>query len=275
MRNLVLLFLRFGHFILFVLLEIFCLYLIVNYNRKQRDIWANSSNIFWGYSSEKWNDATNYLSLQDKNDELALENAKLKEKLINYELRPIVEKDTLNSANKQYELISARIARNTTDRPNNYLTINKGTKDGIRKDMGVISKNGIVGITRYVGNDYTTINSILHRRSSISAIIKQTTGAFGGLRWIGTNPQIVNLTAIPKHIKVTVGDTIVTSGYSAHFPPGLMIGTVEATELPSGNNFHEIKVRLSNDFSTLRYVQVIDNLKQAQQLELERETREE
>ena len=96
MRNLVLLFLRFGHFILFVILEIFCLYLIVNYNRKQRDIWANSANIFWGYSSEKWNDWTNYLSLQDKMDELALENAKLKEKLINYELSPIFEKDTLN-----------------------------------------------------------------------------------------------------------------------------------------------------------------------------------
>ncbi len=274
MRNLVLLFLRFGHFILFVLLEIFCLYLIVNYNRKQRDIWANSSNIFWGYSSEKWNDWTNYLSLQDKNAELALENAKLKEKLINYGLSPIAENDTLKRINTQYELLPAKVASNSTDGPNNYLTINKGLKDGVQKDMGVISKDGIVGITRNVGTDYTTINSILHRRSSISAMIKRT-GAYGGLRWIGTNPKIMNLDAIAKHNKVAVGDTIVTSSYSTHFPEGLMIGIVETTKLPSGNNFHEIKVRLSNDFGTLRYVQVVKNLKQKQQLELEKETREE
>ncbi len=273
MRNLVLLFLRFGHFILFILLEIFCLYLIVNYNRKQRDIWANSANIFWGYSSEKWNDWTNYLSLQDKMDELALENAKLKEKLINYELSPIVEKDTLQTLNQQYELLSAKVASNTTDRPNNYLTINKGIKDGVRKDMGVISENGIVGIIREVRNDYAAVNSLLHRRTFISAMIKRT-GAFGELKWVGTNPQIVNLGSIEKHNIVAVGDTIVTSGYSTHFPPGLMIGTIASTELPSGNNFHNIKVRLSNDFGTLRYVEIVKNRKQTQQLELEKEIKE-
>jgi len=274
MRNLVLLFLRFGHFILFILLEIFCLYLIVNYNRKQSDIWANSSNIFWGYSSEKWNDWTNYFSLQDKMDELALENAKLKEKLINYELRPIVEKDTLNKPKGQYELITARVVNNSTANANNYLTINRGAKDGIQRDMGVISKNGIVGITRSAGNDFAVINSLLHRRTSISAMIKHS-GAYGGLKWIGNNPRVVNLTAIAKHYKVTVGDTIVTSDYSTHFPAGLMIGVVEETDLPSGNSFHDIKVRLSNDFGALNYVEVVKNIKQAQQLELEKEVKNE
>ena len=274
MRNLVLLFLRFGHFILFVLLEIFCLYLIINYNRKQRDIWANSSNIFWGYSSEKWNDWTNYFSLQDKMDELALENAKLKEKLINYELSPIVEKDTLNSPKGQYELITARVVNNSTDSPNNYLTINKGTKDDIDKDMGVINQNGIVGIIRSAGNDFAVVNSLLHRRTEISAMIKHS-GAYGPIKWIGTNPQVVNLTAIAKHFKVEVGDTIVTSSYSTHFPAGLMIGVVEATELPSGNSFHDIKVHLSNDFGALNYVEVVKNIKQAQQLELEKEVKDE
>ena len=274
MRNLVLLFIRFGHFILFVLLELFCLYLIVNYNRKQRDIWSNSANIFWGYTAEKWNDWTNYLSLQDKMDELALENAKLKEKLINYELRPIVEKDTLNSANYQYELLTARVVGNSTDRANNYLTINKGTKDGIYADMGVISKDGIVGIVRDANEKYAVINSLLHRRTYISAMLKST-GAYGELRWLGTNPQVVNLTSIEKHNKVAVGDTIITSSYSTHFPMGLMIGVVEETKLPSGDNFHEIKVRLSNDFGALRYVEVVRNLGQAQQLKLEKEARDE
>lgn len=180
----------------------------------------------------------------------------------------------LRNPNNQYELLSARIVRNTTDRPNNYITINKGTNDGVQKDMGVISKDGVVGITRNVGNNYATINSLLHKRTSISAMIKRT-AAFGELKWVGTNPQIVSLGSIEKHNTVAVGDTIVTSDYSTHFPTGLMIGTVEATTLPSGNNFHDIKVRLSNDFSTLRYVQVVNNLKQTQQLELEKKTREE
>lgn len=104
-------------------------------------------------------------------------------------------------------------------------------------------------------------------------MIKRT-GAFGELKWVGTNPQIVNLGSIEKHNIVAVGDTIVTSGYSTHFPPGLMIGTIASTELPSGNNFHNIKVRLSNDFGTLRYVEIVKNRKQTQQLELEKEIKE-
>ena len=154
------------------------------------------------------------------------------------------------------------------------MTLNKGLKDGVRKDMGVISENGIVGIVRDVRNDYAAVNSLLHRRTFISAMIKRT-GAFGELKWIGTNPQIVNLGAIAKHNTVMVGDTIVTSGYSTHFPPGLMIGIIESTELPSGNNFHDIKVRLSNNFGALRYVEIVKNRKQNQQLELEKGVREE
>lgn len=276
MRNLVLLFLRFGHFILFVLLELFCLYLIVNYNRKQRDIWGNSSNIFMGYTSEKWNDFTNYFSLQEKMDELAEENARLKEKLINYGLTINPEKDSLSSSpiEVQYELLTAKVTNNSTDKANNYIYINKGSKDGVKPDMSLIAGNGIVGIINKVRADYSVANSLLHRRTFISAMIKRT-GADGSLKWIGTNPRLVNLDAIEKHHSVQVGDTIVTSGYSTHFPEGLMIGVVQETNLPEGNNFHNIRVRLNTDFSSLRYVEVIKNLKQAQQLELQKEVTDE
>lgn len=270
MHNLVLLFLRFGHFILFVLLELFCLYLIVNYNRTQREIWGNSSNIFMGYSSEKWNDWTNYFSLRDKADALAAENALLKEKLINAGLTPVPERDSLGDFNAQYKLITAEVTNNSTDRPNNYIYFNKGRGDGIRKDMGVIGDNGVIGIITRVKESYSVANSLLHKRSFISAMIKRT-GAFGDLRWIGANPRYVNLTAIPKHNTVVIGDTIVTSGYSTHFPKGMLIGVVEETNLPGGSNFHNIKIALSNNFSALDYVEIIENLKQSEQLELERE----
>ncbi len=274
MRNLVLLFLRFGHFILFVLLELLCLYLIVNYNRTQREIWGNSSNIFMGYSSEKFNDWTNYFSLRDKMDDLAAENALLKEKLINAGLTPVPERDSTSALNAQYKLITAEVTNNSTDRPNNHIILNKGRRDGVQKDMGVIGDNGVIGIIIRVKENYSVVNSLLHRRSFISAMIKRT-GAFGPLRWIGSNPRYVNLADIPKHHTVEVGDSIVTSSYSTHFPKGILIGVVEETNLPSGSNFHDIKVLLSNDFSALDYVEIIENLKQSEQLELEREVSDE
>ena len=274
MRNLVLLFLRFGHFILFVLLELFCLYLIVNYNRTQRDIWGNSSNIFMGYASEKFNDWTNYFSLRDKMDALAAENAQLKEKLINAGLTPVPERDSLSDLDAQYKLITAQVTNNSIDRPNNYIYFDKGRRDGVQKDMGVIGDNGVLGIIIKVKENYSVANSLLHRRSFIAAMIKRT-GAFGPLKWVGTDPRYVNLADIAKHHKVVVGDTIVTSSYSTHFPKGILIGVVEETNLPSGSNFHNIKVLLSNDFSALDYVEIIENLKQSEQLELEREVTDE
>ena len=276
MRNLVLLFLRFGHFILFVLLELFCLYLIVNYNRKQRDIWGNTSNIFMGQVSEKWNDVKNYYYLQDEMDELAAENAKLKEKLINFGLTiNTTEKDSVaNNLGSQFELLTALVTNNSTHKPNNYIYINKGSADGVQPDMGVISSDGIVGIINKVRKNSSVANSLLHRRSYISAMIKRT-GAFGPLRWIDTDPRFVNLNDIAKHNTVEVGDTIISSGYSTHFPPGILIWIVQETNLPEGSNFHNIKVLLNNDFGSLRYVQIIKNLKQAQQRELEKEVSDE
>lgn len=270
MRNLVLIFLRFGHIILFFLLEIFCLYLIVNYNRRQKEIWANSANIFMGYSSEKWNDWSNYFSLREKMDGLALENARLKEQLIEAGLKPTIEKDSSNTDSLRYHLLSAKVINNSTNKPNNTITLDKGIKDGVQRDMGVIGNSGIIGIISNVSENYAVANSILHRRSSISASIKRT-GAFGGLKWVGSNPKYVNLTAIENYQIVQVGDTVVTSGYSTHFPPGIMIGVVEEAELPSGSSFHDIKVKLVNDFGSLRYVEIIKNINQQQQLELERE----
>ena len=260
MRNLVLLFIRFGHFILFVLLELVCLYLIVNYNQKQRDIWGNSSNIFMGYFSEKWNDWTNYFSLEEKMQEIVNENARLKEQLINTGLTPFPKSDSTKIIAKDYELIAAKVTNNSINRPNNYISFNKGSEDGIAPDMGVIGDNGIIGIIRKVSKNNSIANSLLHRRTFISAMIKRT-GAFGPIKWVGSNPRFVSLQDIAKHHTVFVGDTIVTSGYSTHFPPGLLIGIIEEKALEGGSNFFNIKVRLSNDFTALRYVEIIKNYK--------------
>ena len=270
MRNLVLIFLRFGHIFLFLFLEAICFYFIINFNEKQGEIWSNSSNIAMGYTSEKWNDWTNYWNLREKMDLMAIENAKLKEKLINYELRPSIEVDSIVLDNQVYELIPAKVINTSIDRPNNHILLDKGKRDGIEVGMGVISDRGIVGIIRNVNEVYAQASSVLHRRSFISAAIKRT-GAFGDLRWVGTNPRYANLLAIGTHQTVNIGDTIITTGFSAHFPPEVIIGTVQEVMKPEGENFYEIKVGLSNDFSSLRYVHIIKNLRKSQQDELKKE----
>ena len=274
MRNLVFIFLRFGHYILFVLLEIFCLYLIVNHNQRQRDIYVNTGNIVNGYVSEKWNDLTNFISIQEKMDAIAMENARLKEKLINYGLRPVAVPDDSLEIPLQFNLLSAKVVNNSTNRPNNYLTLDKGLLDGVQADMGVICQNGVVGIVRSVSDHYARVNSLLHRRTYISAAIKRT-GAFGALKWKHSDPTIAHLDDIAKHYSVEVGDTVVTSSYSTHFPPNLMIGTVKSSSLSGGSNFYDIEVDLSNDFGSLNYVEVVINVNQGEQLKLEKEVADE
>jgi len=270
MRNLVYIFLRFGHIILFLFLEFFCLYLVVNYNGKQKEIWANSSNIFAGYTSEILNDMRNYIELREKMASMVVENARLKEQLINAGLNPVDYKDSPFLTELQYGIIPAKVINVSVDRPNNYITLDKGRKDGVLPGMGVIIENGIIGIVRNASDDFAQANSILHRRSFISAAIKRT-GAFGDLRWTKSNPQYANLMAIENYQDVQLGDTIVTSGFSTHFPPGIMIGKVHQVDLPDGSNFHEIEVLLNNDFNSLQYAYIVKNYKQQQQLELEQE----
>jgi rod shape-determining protein MreC len=207
-------------------------------------------------------------------DLLAEENAKLKEKLINYGLRPTIDKDSITIAHQRYEIIPAKIIKTSIDRAYNHVVLDKGKKDGIRPGMGVISDKGVIGIIKYVSDDFAGANSLLHRRTFISSAIKRT-GAFGELKWMGTNPKYVNLTAIENHHTVLEGDTIITSAFSTHFPPNIMIGTVHETHVPDGSNFHHIDVSLDNDFSVLSHVYIIKNFKQQQQLDLEKEVSDE
>jgi len=209
--------------------------------------------------------------MKEEAKRLATENAKLREQLFNQQVSSLPSKDTLTLDDQQYFLIPAKIMNKSTNEPDNYFTLNKGRKHGIRPDMGVVSSNGIIGIVKTANEDFARVITILHRQSAISVSNKKTKD-YGMLKWNrDLDYRYTSIEAYPKHAALAVGDTIVTSAYSTHFPEGIHVGIVEKFEYPESEYFYKIKVALSNNLNTVKYVYVIENLKQQQQLEVERE----
>ena len=265
MRNLIALLIRFSSLITFIFLEIVCFTLIVNYNPAQKDIWINSSNLFSGTILEKKNQATSFLELEEINKKLQEENALLRESLL--QARGYSTEIELDS-NFQFDYIPARIISQEYRGRNNTLTLSKGAKDSIRKNMGVISKDGIVGITKSISNKYSLAMSLLNTETKLSARIKNS-NFFGNLFWEGRDPERMVLETIPRYAEIKTGDTIVTSGFSTIFPPDLDVGVIESYELKKGTSNLDIIVKLFADLTSLNSVYIIKNNDSEEILELE------
>lgn len=214
-----------------------------------------------------------YINLKENNANLARENANLKTLMPEsfYEVSALTQvvKDSLRK--QQYSYINARVVNNSVNRRNNYLTLDRGSIHGITKDMGVISSTGVVGIIKDVSPHYCTVMSVLHKNTRISTRFKNS-NYFGSLVWEGENYRQATLTDIAKHVKFNVGDTLVSTMYSSIFPEGIMVGTVENSDIRKGENFYRINVALSTNFSNLSHVYVVVNLLKDEQLRLEEET---
>jgi rod shape-determining protein MreC len=260
MQNLFQLFLRLSGLIVFVLLEVFCFTLIVKYNQRQKDIYANSSNLLSSYLNRKSSDVQNYLELYDINQKLAEENAVLMEKLAALGIDTSNHENTVpaDSMTSAYSLYTAKVIRNSINQIHNYLLINKGSKNGIQPGYGVVTPSGVIGIVRRVSSSHSLVMSVLHRQSKISAQVKGKYH-FGSLVWNGQDTRIFNLEDVPKFAPVVKGDTIETSGYSSIFPPGIMLGIIENMWMEPGSNFYNIEVRYSLDLSNIQFVQVVKN----------------
>jgi rod shape-determining protein MreC len=273
MRDLIQLFVRSGGFITFFLLECVCLFLIVSFNKTQRGIWLHSAGTYTGAMEKKRNELNQYLNLKTENDRLNTENAQIKAEMENNRMVRLFWRDTFRtvlvdtignkSTNLHYRFFPATVINNTVNSFNNYLTIDRGSKDGVRPCMGVLAPDGVVGIVREVTENYSLVLSMLNRQSKISASLKKT-GHFGSLIWEGTDPLHATLNDIPKHVTFAAGDTIVTSGFSEIFPKNIMVGIVENSKIEAGSNFFTINVRLSADLSRAQHVFVVDHLFQNQ-----------
>ena len=250
-------------FLLFLLLEVLSFILIFNFNSYQRVKYLNSSNRITASIYNSFNSVGSYFSLAAVNRKLAKENAQLKSLVsdlpfIRITSYSIVSKGEITDS--LYRFISARVINNSVNKQDNYITLNKGRKDGIKPDQGIINSDGIVGVVTHVSESFSMGFSVLNKRWGASAKLKKS-GTFGPLSWDGSDSKYANLTGIPFHVEIAVGDTVVTSSYSSVFPEGIMIGTIHTIEQPSGENYYNISVELAVDFRALSYVDVVDNLK--------------
>jgi rod shape-determining protein MreC len=242
---------------LFLFLEFICFWLFVSYNQYYNAYFFNSSNYLAGSVQSFSYNATEYFKLKNTNNQLADENARLREMLSNRNLQPYAIFDTLNQ-NTYFEIVPAKVINNTVNRSSNFLTLSVGKKEGVSPEMGVITSNGIVGKVKSVSSNFSTVISALNREMLISAQLQET-NTLGTVQWDGQDPIKAKLKYIPRHVIFNTGDTIVTSGFNSIFPENLIIGTISEFELPDESPFYDITISLSTDFQSLDYVYVVKN----------------
>ncbi len=256
-------------------LEAISLILVIDYNQFQRSRFLNSSNMVVGEIYRFSNSVSEYFKLKTINDELAGENASLKNELyaIENELNFIKQDSNFQvrqnrAAEKNYTFITAKVINASANKYKNYLTLDKGSDDGILPEMGVINESGVVGIVSSVSRHFSVVLPVLNPSSRISAKIKNRSKT-GSLVWDGKDARKALLEEVPLYIPVEVGDTVVTSGYSSIFPEGINIGIVRSFR-KDNDNFFFIEVNLFTDFNQLSYVDVINYKNAEERKELER-----
>lgn len=271
MRSLFLFIWKYYFFFLFFLLEALSVYFLVRTNSFHRTSFVSSANNISGSVLQSYSDINEYFHLREANEQLAKENAMFHSMELPSFIRSYGDTYSFNDSvyKQQYEYISAKVVNNSTNRRSNYLTLNKGSKQGIKQDMAVISSTGVIGIVKDVSDNFSSVMSLLHKDTKVSSKIKKD-GSFGPLSWMGEDYRYAVLTDIPTHVRLVKGDTIITSAYSATFPEGILVGTVESFERKSGEYFYTVKVKLSTDFKKLNYVYVVTNILKEEQENLEK-----
>lgn len=238
----------------FVLLEVFCIVLLFTSQPYHKRAWLKTSNRFVGRIESVTSGIGEYFYLGKTNRDLVAENNALRTKLSLYRVNPqmIKSEDTL------YEYIPVRVVGNSINQMNNYIIIDKGSKDGIEKNMGLISPQGVAGVVCNVSENYSMAMSLLHHHSSLSVRFKDNR-YIANMNWKTSSYRYGNIVDIPSHVSLNEGDTIVTSGLSFIFPPDIVVGVVSDVETGGHSGLKKAMVRFSTDFASLSYAYVVRN----------------
>lgn len=223
-----------------------------------------SANSVSGGLYQTSSNITGYFNLKNINERLQKSNAQLENENLNLRNEIAALKAALSDTSdinvpKRFDYILASVINNSSDRPRNYFTINRGRLDGVMPGMGVVDQSGIVGIVNVAGPHTARIISVINETQKFSAKIKDTPFV-GTLTWKGQDPSIAYLEDVPRHATFHIGDTIVTSGYSTAFPAGLSVGTIVGRIRASDDNFYVLKVNLASDFKALSTVRIIKDI---------------
>ena len=276
MRNLLDFFLKYNNWFLFIFLEVISFALLFRFNNYQGSVFFTSSNYMAGAIYETANSVTGYFHLKSINDDLAQKNVELElqmERLLEKLTELTHDSTGIERMRKEslsgYNIFKAKVVNNTLTHADNYITLDKGEKDGIRSEMGVVDGNGVVGIVYMTSDHYSVVIPVLNSKTSISCKIKNS-DYFGFLKWDGGASNYALVKDMPRHSLFSLGDTIVTSGHSAVFPSGIPVGTVEDMSDSHDGLSYSLKVKLFTDFGKLNDVRVIAKKTQEEQLRLEK-----
>lgn len=273
MGELVDFFIRSRNFILFVLLEVLCFYFIINTSNYWSVTYFNTSNRYAAQVLAWSNAANEYARLRQVNADLALENQRL-----NGQLTKLLQSKPAAPADYQadsafadrFKFTVAKVVDNTTQFANNYITIDKGTDDGIRPGMGIISPTGVVGKVKVCNRHFSVVISILHSEFLVSSKLTKA-NEIGSAKWDGGDPHLIKLNDISRYKPVSKGDSVVTSEFNSTFPPGILVGRVRSVGVQPNQTFHDITLNLATNFSNLSFVYVVENRLQAEQEQLEKQ----
>ena len=276
MRNLLEFLAKYNHWFVFLILEVVSMVLLFQYNSYQGSAWFSSANAVTGKLYEWDANVETFFSLTKVNQELTQRNAYLEQEVqkLSDSLVSVTKDSSIYHRDqfallRNYRLIPAKVVANSVDKPGNLMTIDKGSADGIHKDMGVISGTGVVGIVYLVAEHYAIVIPVLNTKSNISCMI-QNRGYFGYLRWKGGVSDLAYLEEVPRHAHFKLGDYVVTSGYSAVVPPGVRVGRILHVFNSADGLSYRVQLRLSTDFARLRDVCVIDDAAMKARLEIMR-----
>ncbi|NHF61507.1 rod shape-determining protein MreC [Flavobacteriaceae bacterium TP-CH-4] len=255
-------------FLLYLFLLMVSLGFTIQSHSYHQSRFFNSSNWITGGIYGTFNSISSYFGLSEENQKLVEENQRLRRLLFNARVGDTVQ---IDSAQMVYTIATGQVIKNSYADPRNYITINRGSRDSIQPDMGVITQKGILGIVENTSSRYATVQSILNEKSTINAKLKNT-NHFGSLVWDTEKYNVVQLIDIPRLVPLTVGDTIVTGGMSSIFPENIPIGTIQKFDLDTSKSFYRIDVSLFNDMTNIKNVYIVNNTDREQILELEAET---
>ena len=267
------------HFTLlsFLLLQTAAIYMLTQASTSHQTFFSSKMNDATSKINERYYNMRGYFFLRETNEKLAQENARLLNLLGSNIAAPdssirivtdSVYKDSLNKFRK-YNWLPAKVIGNTVSLQANFFTLERGSMQGVKKGMAAICPEGIVGVVIEVSENTSKVMSLLHRNSRVSAMLKKDNNA-GSIEWDGASPYFLLLRNVSKSAKVLKGDTVVTSTYSANFPPNQIVGHVAEINADPSSNFYTLKIRTAANFFTLQYVYLVENLRYQEQFDLEK-----
>ena len=261
MRRLFLLIYQYRAFFTFIVLEILSFWLVIGTSTFHNAAFFNTSNSVVASIFGLRQGVYQYFNLANENDNLAKENAFLRDLITQNQVQVLNTDSTLLSlvdTTIQYNYIPAKVINNSTQKTNNYLTVDKGSRAGLEPGMGAISSFGVVGVVKTVSNNYATLYSLLHGEMQVSSLLSRL-GVFCTTKWDGLDPLYASLLYIPRHVELQVGDSVTTSGYNAFFPEGIPIGQIKEFSIDENETFYKVIIELSTDFQSLSHVYIIQN----------------